>query len=68
MAHQARKDSTRDRHEDTTDEAVTGTPAADGAVEDGTVDALDVLLGEIDGILEENAEKFVADYVQRGGQ
>ncbi len=29
---------------------------------------LDTLLDEIDGVLEENAEEFVAGYVQRGGQ
>ena len=29
---------------------------------------LDDLLGEIDEILEENAEEFVKGYVQRGGQ
>jgi ubiquitin-like protein Pup len=31
-------------------------------------DALDTLLDEVDEILEENAEEFVANYVQRGGQ
>jgi ubiquitin-like protein Pup len=31
-------------------------------------EALDTLLDEIDDILEENAEEFVAGYVQRGGQ
>jgi len=29
---------------------------------------IDDLLEEIDGVLEENAEEFVASYVQRGGQ
>ena len=29
---------------------------------------IDKLLDEIDGILEENAEEFVKNYVQRGGQ
>jgi ubiquitin-like protein Pup len=29
---------------------------------------LDALIDEIDGLLEENAEEFVANYVQRGGQ
>ena len=31
-------------------------------------EALDNLLDDIDDILEENAEEFVAGYVQRGGQ
>lgn len=29
---------------------------------------LDELLDEIDGVLEENAETFVAQYIQKGGQ
>jgi prokaryotic ubiquitin-like protein Pup len=29
---------------------------------------IDALLDEIDGVLEENAEEFVAGYIQRGGQ
>jgi ubiquitin-like protein Pup len=29
---------------------------------------LDRLLDELDGVLEENAEEFVASYVQQGGQ
>ena len=31
-------------------------------------DALDELLDEIDAVLEENAETFVKQYVQRGGE
>jgi ubiquitin-like protein Pup len=31
-------------------------------------DKMDELLDEIDGVLEQNAEEFVKDYVQRGGQ
>lgn len=33
-----------------------------------TLDDLDALLDEIDSVLEENAEEFVAKYVQKGGQ
>lgn len=29
---------------------------------------MDALLDEIDGVLEENAEEFVAGYIQKGGQ
>jgi len=32
------------------------------------LDALDDLLDEIDEVLEENAEEFVKNYVQKGGQ
>jgi ubiquitin-like protein Pup len=39
------------------------------AVESETdLDALDDLLDEIDEVLEENAEEFVKNYVQKGGQ
>jgi ubiquitin-like protein Pup len=31
-------------------------------------DSLDDLLDEIDAVLEENAEEFVKNYVQKGGQ
>ena len=31
-------------------------------------DDLDNLLDEIDGVLEENAEEFVKNYVQKGGE
>lgn len=31
-------------------------------------DEIDDLLDEIDGLLEENAEEFVRNYVQKGGQ
>ncbi|MGI9016606.1 MAG: ubiquitin-like protein Pup [Euzebya sp.] len=44
----------------------------DASVETETteVDTSDVddLLDEIDGVLEENAEEFVKNYVQKGGQ
>ena len=29
---------------------------------------MDALLDEIDGVLEENAEEFVAGYIQKGGE
>ncbi|MGA7270415.1 MAG: ubiquitin-like protein Pup [Acidimicrobiia bacterium] len=32
------------------------------------LDELDDLLDEIDSVLEENAEEFVKNYVQKGGQ
>lgn len=48
------------------DEAVEELPAS--ADHDGKVAALDELLDEIDGVLEENAAAFVQAYVQKGGQ
>ena len=33
-----------------------------------TIDKLDELLDEIDEVLEENAEEFVKNYVQKGGE
>ena len=51
---------------ETAEEVVdTDVPAAQGeAIKEG----LDDLLDEIDTVLEENAEEFVRNYVQKGGQ
>ncbi len=35
---------------------------------DSDLEALDDLLDEIDEVLEENAEEFVKNYVQKGGE
>ena len=35
---------------------------------DALKDEMDALIEEIDGVLEKNAEQFVKDYVQRGGE
>lgn len=42
----------------------------DKALEENKADkeALDALVDEIDDVLEENAEEFVKNYVQRGGE
>ena len=37
-------------------------------VDSSTVEGIDDLLDEIDSVLEENAEEFVRNYVQRGGE
>lgn len=51
------------RRKDESDEQKTA------AVEtEADLDALDDLLDEIDEVLEENAEEFVKNYVQKGGQ
>ncbi len=48
-------------------DAEVSTPDATGAGAD-LVAALDDLLDEIDGVLEANAEDFVKNYVQKGGE
>lgn len=42
-------------------------PKTDAEAEKLKADA-DALLDEIDGLLEENAEEFVRNYVQKGGE
>ncbi len=46
------------------------TEAIDKALEEneGRKSDLDSLIDEVDAVLEENAEEFVRNYVQRGGQ
>ena len=47
----------------------TTTPATDLSEKgDKLKDELDALIDEIDEVLEENAEEFVKNYVQRGGE
>ena len=48
-----------------TDEEVETAPATGESVDTSDVDDL---LDEIDEVLEENAEEFVKNYVQKGGQ
>jgi ubiquitin-like protein Pup len=55
--------SEREQEEPEVDEAGA---AAEEARE--VVDDVDDLLDEIDDVLEENAEEFVRNYVQKGGQ
>jgi ubiquitin-like protein Pup len=66
MSEQVRKSAKSDAAEDVTRE----TGANTGLAEKGKdlKHAMDDLLDEIDSVLEENAEEFVAGYVQRGGQ
>ncbi len=53
--------------ERTTEEAVEDAPPASARGEKLKAD-LDDLLDEIDEVLEDNAEEFVRNYVQKGGQ
>jgi len=50
-----------------TDEAVDDVPAASATGEKLKAE-LDDLLDEIDEVLEDNAEEFVRNYVQKGGE
>jgi ubiquitin-like protein Pup len=50
------------------DEEVVETSGEDAAEARDVVDDVDDLLDEIDDVLEENAEEFVRNYVQKGGQ
>lgn len=43
-------------------------PAGAGGRAQETIDEIDDLLEEIDSVLEENAEEFVKNYVQKGGE
>lgn len=74
---QEQKNKTASRREERVEEteAVTGSAVADAAGE--TVDKIDEvledqldeeLLADIDDVLERNAEEFVAQYVQEGGE
>ena len=50
-------------------DSATATPASDlSETGEKLKDELDALIDEIDEVLEENAEEFVKNYVQRGGQ
>ncbi len=49
----------------------TESPALEGAAAESATELkaeLDDLLDEIDGVLETNAEEFVKNYVQKGGE
>ncbi len=64
MAAQERKHTQRsDQEAEVVEEAA---EAVD--VEETTTDQIDDLLDEIDSVLEENAEEFVKNYVQKGGE
>ncbi len=64
MAEQERTQRSSDR---TGDKADQGEIQTTGAAEE-IGERIDDLLDEIDTVLEENAEEFVKNYVQKGGQ
>lgn len=52
-------------HGEAADEEALDAPTTRG---DEVADKIDDLLDEIDSVLEENAEEFVKNYVQKGGE
>jgi prokaryotic ubiquitin-like protein Pup len=64
MAEQQRKQRSSDREGDTSDRVETDAAGNSEAI----AERIDDLLEEIDSVLEENAEEFVKNYVQKGGQ
>ena len=57
----------RQRERSPRDKSVPGTSSPRGS-ETAAVSKIDDLLDEIDSVLEENAEEFVKNYVQKGGE
>ena len=55
----------RSQHSDESEEIIEDAPTARGEDVAGKIDDL---LDEIDSVLEENAEEFVKNYVQKGGE
>ena len=66
MAEQERPQRKSDRAGEQRATEDVETPAAE--VADELTERIDDLLDEIDTVLEENAEEFVKNYVQKGGQ
>jgi ubiquitin-like protein Pup len=64
MAEQERKHPRRTE----TPREVEAAPVVPRDVGGELTEKIDGLLDEIDSVLEENAEEFVRDYVQKGGQ
>jgi len=64
MAEQERKQSKKTRSEEDAEVSESVGDAATGQL----AEKIDDLLDEIDSVLEENAEEFVKNYVQKGGQ
>jgi ubiquitin-like protein Pup len=58
--------ATRSREE--TDEVEASVDAEVAERNKEMTDDVDAILDEIDGVLEENSEEFVRQYVQKGGQ
>jgi ubiquitin-like protein Pup len=63
MSEQERTNPQRREDEETAVEEIEAAPADRSTIAD-----IDDLLDEIDSVLEENAEEFVRNYVQKGGE
>lgn len=63
MSEQIHKKSTTGRPAETTQHEGAVAPSSDKLKAD-----IDDLLDEIDSVLEENAEEFVRNYIQKGGE
>ncbi|MFP3913470.1 MAG: ubiquitin-like protein Pup [Actinomycetota bacterium] len=61
------QDRSRGRSREKTDEEIEDLEITEEESE-AELEDLDDLLDEIDSVLEENAEEFVKNYVQKGGQ
>ncbi len=61
----AEQEQQRPRRSTDAQDTETTEPQVDG---EETVEKIDDLLDEIDAVLEENAEEFVKNYVQKGGE
>ena len=64
MAEQERKQAKRRSAEDESEVVESDEAGSTGEI----AEKIDDLLDEIDSVLEENAEEFVKNYVQKGGQ
>lgn len=62
MSEQVQRDAAKKAEPEQTEDTVTAKDQAE------LTEETDDLLDEIDSVLESNAEQFVQDYVQRGGQ
>lgn len=69
MAGQEQIHPQRGRSEPTEPPSAPAPDAAQLSARKAELDAdIDIVLDEIDGVLESNAEEFVAGFVQKGGQ
>ena len=71
MSSQETKSRSSEQHEEdsiTIEDVATAKAVGEAAVEGAQDSDLDNLLDEIDGLLEENAEEYVKNFIQQGGQ
>jgi ubiquitin-like protein Pup len=66
MAEQQHRSPRKSSEE--TEQVESAEPAQDTERKEKLDDDVDAILGDIDDVLEENAEEFVRSFVQKGGQ